>query len=82
MSGVIVFNLGCESDAVNMYDTMYSSIPSLTVDTVARMMFCSSPTLTIRMVEVDLQRNSSDCGVHSVAVAFDFLASQAPCVAK
>ena len=79
---IVVSNLGCDSDAVNVYDTMYTSIPSSTVDTVARLMFCSSPTLTIRMVEVDLQRNSSDCGVLSIAMAFDLLASQAPCVAK
>ena len=79
---IVVSNLGCESNAVNVYDTMYTSIPSSTVDTVARLMFCSSPTVTIRMVEVDLQRISSDCGVLSIAMAFDLLASQAPCVAK
>ena len=67
---------------MNVYDTMYSSIPPSTVDTVARLAFCSSSTLTIRMVEVDLQRNSSDYGVLSIAMAFDSLASQAPCVAK
>ena len=79
---IVVSNLGCERNVVNVYDTMYMSLPSSTVDTIARLVFCPSPILTIRMVDVDLQRNSSDCGVLSVAIAYDLLASQAPCVAK
>lgn len=77
---ILVSNLGCDKDVVHVYDTMYSSIPSSTVDTIARLVFCSSATLTIKMVEVDLQRNSSDCGVLCLAIAYDLLSIRAPCI--
>ena len=48
---------------------MYTSIPSSTVDTVARLIFCSSPTKWI-------------CKEIHLTVVFDLLASQAPGVAK
>ena len=79
---ILVSNLGCEKNTVNVYDTMYSSLPSSTVDTIARLVFCPSSKLVIRMVDVDLQTNSSDCGVLSLAIAFDILSSKAPCVTK
>ena len=68
---IVVSNLGYESNAVNMYDTMHCSILPSTVETVARLAFCFFPNLTIRMVKVDLQRNLSDCGVLSKAMALD-----------
>ena len=79
---IVVSNLGCDKDVGNVYDTMYPSIPSSTADTIARLVFCHSATLTIKMVDVDLQSNSSDCGVLSLAIAYDLLCAQAPCVTK
>ena len=79
---IVVSNLGCDKDVVNVYDTMYPSIPSSTSDTIACLVFCHSATLTIKMVDVDKQSNSSDCGVLSLAVAYDLLCAQAPCVTK
>ena len=79
---IVVSNLGCDKDVVNFYDTMYPSIPSSTSDIIARLVFCHSATLTIKMVEVDLQSNSSDCGVLSLAIAYDLLCAQAPCVTR
>ena len=75
---IVVSNLRCDKDVVNVYDTMYPSIPSSTTDTIARLVFCHSATLTIKMVDVDLQSNSSDCGVLSLAIAYDLLCAQAP----
>ena len=77
---MLVSNIGCENGDVND-DTMYASVPTSTVDTIARLAFCSSPTLNLKMVEVDLQKNSSDCGVLSIAIAFDIMSKLAPCVA-
>ena len=79
---IVVSNLGCDKDVVNVYDTMYPSIPSSTSDTIACLVFCHSATLTIKMVDVDKQSNSSDCGVLSLAIAYDLLCAQAPCVTK
>ena len=56
---VLVSNLGCQSNVVFVYDTMYQSLPSSTVDTIARLAFCQSSTLTIKMVDVDKQRINS-----------------------
>ena len=53
-----------------------------TADTITRLVFCHSATLTIKMVDVDLQSNFSDCGVLSLAIAYDLLCAQAPCVTK
>ena len=78
---ILVCNLGCERNTVNVYDTMYLSLPSSTVDTIARLVFCPSPKLVIRMVDVDLQTRG-DCGVLSLAIAFDILSSKAPRVTK
>ena len=79
---IFVSNIGCESNVVHVYDTFYTSLPSSTVNTIARLAFCSSDVLTIKMVDVDLQKNSSDCGVLSIAIAFDILSARAPCVAS
>ena len=74
-------NLGCKKDVVYVYDSMYTSLPASTVDTVAGLAFCSS-VLTIKMVDVDHQRNSSDCGVLCLAIAFDLLSARAPIIAR
>ena len=79
---ILVSNLGCENNTVHVYNTMHSSLPMSTVDTIARLAFCSSDVLTIKMVDVSPQKNSSDCGVLCVAIAFDILSARAPCVAN
>ena len=79
---ILVSNVGCDKGVVHVYDTMYSSIPLSTVHTITRLVLCQSSKLTLKMVGVDLQRNSSDCGVLCLTIAFDILCSRAPQVAK
>ena len=78
---ILVSNVGCDKGVVHVYDTMYFSIPLSTVHTITRLVLCPTSKLTLKMVDVDLQRNSSDCGVLCLAIAFDVLSARAPQVA-
>ncbi len=49
---VLVSNIGCLKDEVYVYDTMYSSVPTSTANTIAHLTSCSSSVLTIKMVDV------------------------------
>ena len=51
---VLVSNLGCGKDVVHVYDTMYESLPSSTINTIAGLAFCPLSELNIKMVDVDL----------------------------
>ena len=79
---VLVSNIGCDSGVVNVYDTLYQSLPSSTLCTIANLVFCRTSTLSIKMVDVELQKNASDCGVLCLAMAYDICLKQAPCVAR
>ena len=81
---IVVSTVGCPQGTVNVYDTMHTelrNIPSSTISTIARLTVCSLSQLTIRTVGVDPQKNSSDCGVLCVAIAFDLLSAKGPCIA-
>ena len=70
--------MGCDKGVVHVYDTMYSSIPLSAVHTITRLVISPTSKLTLKLVDVDLQRNSSDCGVLCLAIAFDVLSARAP----
>ena len=76
-----VSNVGCDKGVVHVYDTMYSSIPLSTVHTITRLVLYPISKLTLKMVNADLQRNCSDCGVLCLAIAFDVLSARASQVA-
>ena len=79
---VLVSNIGCDSGVVNVYDTLYQSLPSSTLCTITNLVFCSTSTLSIKLVDVELQKNGSDCGVLCLAIAYDICLKQPPCVAR
>ena len=56
---------------VNVYDSMYSSVSFTTVSVIASLLFTSAPKLVIRMMDVGQQSNGLDCGVLSIAIAYD-----------
>ena len=62
---------GCEGAFVNLYDTLFDSISEDTLLTVARLVFSSASTLTIRMMMVEKQTNLSDCEILSIAIAHE-----------
>ena len=76
-------NIGCtNSSEVHVYDTLQPSLPSSTVNTIALLTMCPTRELTIKMIDVDLQKNSSDCGVLYIAHAFELMSKMAPSTAE
>ena len=74
-----ISNVGCEEGIINVYDSMYSSVSTDTMRVIASLMFSSAPKLVIRMMDVMKQTNSSDCGVLSIAFAYDLCSGVDPC---
>ncbi len=58
-----VTNIGCDHGVVNVYDSMFESLCDEAVCVIASLVFCATPTLTIRMMDVAPQTNMADCGV-------------------
>ena len=78
----VVSSVGCEKGAVNVYDSLYSSVSEGTVSLIASMVHSSASNLVVRMMNVEKQSNGSDCGVLSVAYAFDICSGFDPCKAR
>ena len=78
----VVFSVGCDGGVVNVYDSLYSSVSNKTIHLIARMVYSSSSTLEVRMMDVAKQSNSSDCGILSIAYAFDLCSVYDPCEVK
>ena len=74
----VVTTVGCESGQVKVYDTMYRTVQTSTVPIIASLVNCTSPSLKISMVDVGRQSNGSDCGVLSIAIAYDLCAGNNP----
>lgn len=77
-----VSNVGCDNGVVNVYDSMYPSVTSTTTKVIASLVFTQAPKLVIRMMDVGMQSNSSDCGVLSIAFAYDICSGSDPCKAR
>ena len=78
-----ISNVGCDDGFVNVYDSMYCSVSSTTINVIiASLLFTSSPKPVIRMMDVGRQTNGSDCGVLSIAFAYDICSGNNPCKAK
>ena len=60
---------------------MLQELPDSTIRTISKLIVTSSPQLTLKMIEVDRQKKSDDCGVLVVAIAFDLLSASTPCIA-
>ena len=76
----IVSSVGCDSGVVNVYDSLCSSVSNKTIHLIASMWFIA--TLEVRMMNVAKQSNSSDCGILSIAYAFDLCSGYDPCEVK
>ena len=77
-----VSNIGCGDGVVNVYDSMYCSASSGTIKLIASLLFSPAEQLVVRMMDVGRQSNSSDCGVLSVAFAYDICSGKDPCKIK
>ncbi len=78
----VVSNVGCDEGTVNVYDTMNPRPSNITVRVVCSLVFCSTPTLSINMMDVQRQSNGSDCSVLAIAIAFELCCHRDPCILK
>ena len=78
----VVSSVGCVSGVVNVYDSLCSSVSNKMIHLIASMVYSSSSTLEVRTMDVAKQSNSSDCGVLSIAYAFDLCSGYDPCEVK
>ena len=62
-----------------MYDSMYPSVSSGSIKLIANLMFSPAKQLVVRMMDVGRQSNSSDCGVLSIAFAYNICSGKDPC---
>ena len=56
-----------------------SYVTSSCKSAIASLLFCSAPKLTIRMMDVETQQNGPDCGILSIAYAYDICSGKDPC---
>ncbi|XP_064386971.1 uncharacterized protein LOC135335416 isoform X2 [Halichondria panicea] len=78
----VVSNVGCDEGTVNVYDTIFARPSNITVRVVCSLVSCSTPTLSINMMDVQRQSNGSDCGVLAIAIAFELCCHRDPCIQK
>ena len=66
-----------------MYDSLCGNLSFETKLLIASMISCVSLSeLTVRVMNVDRQKNGSDCGVLAIAYAFDICSGLHPCTVK
>ena len=79
----VVSTVGCKTGEVNVYDSLCGNLSFETELLIASMISCSvSSELTVRVMNVDRQKNGSDCGVLAIAYVFDICSGLDPCAVK
>ena len=65
-----------------MYDSLYKSVPAITIRLIASRVCSTALKICIRVMDVEKQSNGSDCGVLAIAYAFDLCSGLNPCTVK
>ena len=78
----VVSNVGCDDGVVRYNDSLYPSVSSATMRTIASLLFSPASELVVKVMGVQRQSNSSDCGVFAIAFAFDICSGHDPCTAR
>ena len=78
MHWCVTSTVGCEPGEVRVYDTMFRRVQESTISIIASLTNCQLSSLRIHMMDVGRQTNSSDCGVLSVAIAYDLCSGDDP----
>ena len=73
-----VSNKQCPSGTVCVYDRIKGAIPADTKIQVAAIMRCQEAELVLEAMDVDLQVNGDDCGLHAIATAHELCAGNDP----
>ena len=75
----VVSTVGCDNGVVCVYDSMYKTASKDLVHLIASMVYSNLHDTKIVMMDVEKQSNGSDCGVLSIAYAFDICSDLNPC---
>ena len=67
---------------VHVYDSLYPSVSIATINLIASLIFSTASQLVVRMMDVGRQSNGSDCGVLTIAFAYDACSGSDPCKVK
>ena len=73
-----VSNKQCPSGTVHVYDSIKGAIPADTRIQAAAIMCCQEAELVLEVMDVDLQVNGDDCGLHAIATAHELCAGNDP----
>ena len=77
---ITVSNVGCKEGEVNVYNSLLGcGITRSVKASIASIVFCPSSPLCLNYMDVTQQRNSYDCGVFSIAYAYDVSRGKDPC---
>ena len=79
-TGGVVSTMECKSRVVHAYDSLYKTVLKDLVHLIATIVYSKLPEINIVMMDVEKQTNGSDCGVLSIAYAFDICSGFNPCV--
>ena len=66
---VTISTIGCEAGTVNVYDSGEKHISYRNKEQVASLLFTERSTIEIKFMNVQIQYDSSDCGLFAVAFA-------------
>jgi len=75
----VVTNVGCEDGVVKVFDSMYASVSDATIRVIASLLFPVASKLVIQVMDMERQSNTADCGVLSIAYAYDICSGRDPC---
>ena len=65
---ILISTIGCGSGEVEVYNLLQQA-PSLSTQTIiARYLKSSSTTITVKVINVALQKGSTDCGLYAIAM--------------
>jgi len=65
---IVVSTIGCDKGTVNVCDSLYSSVNEDTETIIVRLLFSTSTTIEINMMNVTKQRGTTDCGLYAIAM--------------
>ena len=60
-------SLGSQEQAIEIYDSLYSSLPMRVKECLAGIVFSHKPSLILKYMNVQWQQNLNDCGLHAIA---------------
>ena len=75
---ITVSNLQCPGNTIYIYDSMFSTVDNRTKEKICSIWRPAASYVHYRMVNIQLQTNSYDCGLFAIAVATELAYNRDP----